>query len=497
MSIIRVEKLNEVHLRFFTDPSVEAEIVDYFTYEYPGAKYTPQYRARLWDGKVRLADALRKTLYVGLYDYLLRFAETNDHTIEMVNQIEEKDDYTMDQVIEYTNSLDLHGRGAPITVRDYQFDAIHSAISDRRHVLVSPTGSGKSLIIYAICRWHLETVDQGSKILVVVPSTSLVEQMYSDFKDYSSANGWEIEDNCQRLYSGLPKEFTSNILFTTWQSIYKQPKQWFEQFTVVIGDEVHQFKAKSLTTMMEKMVDIKHRIGTTGSLDDKKIHRLVLEGLFGKVHKVTTTKQLQNVGSLAELKIKALLLKYPDDIRKQCNKMEYQDEIDFLVTNPKRNRIIRDLTLSCGGNTLLLFQFVEKHGSVLYDMIKERAEEGRKVFFIHGGTATEEREAIRGVVANEHSAIIVASFGVFSTGINVPSIKNIVFASPSKSRIRNLQSIGRGLRLNNGKSHCTLFDLTDDLHWKTWKNHTLKHGAERYKLYAEEGFTVKLIDIQM
>jgi len=494
MAIIRIEKLNEVHLRWYCeDMGVEAEIVDYFTYDFPGAKFTPQFRARLWDGKVRLADAIRKTLYVGLFNYLAKFAEDNEHTLDLINEIVPESDITFEQVEEFTKSLNLYGRGDPIEIRDYQLDAVHTALTNRRNVLLSPTGSGKSLIIYTISRWLLE---ENKKILVVVPTTSLVEQMYADFEDYSSHNGWSVSDHCQKLYSGFSKDFQSNILFTTWQSIYTLPKKWFDQFDVVIGDEAHQFKAKSLTTIMEKMTDVQYKLGTTGSLDDKKINRLVLEGIFGRVYKVTTTNKLQKDGKLALLKIKALILKYPEEVRKQCNKMEYQDEVDFIVTNSKRNRFIRNLAVACKGNTLVLFQYVEKHGTPLYEMIKEKAGD-RPVYFIHGGVDVIEREAIRNILSIQDNAIVIASYGTTSTGINIPSIENIIFTSPTKSVIRVLQSIGRGLRINNNKTHCNLFDLTDDLHWKSWKNHTLKHGAERCKIYSEEQFPIKLLEVDL
>jgi superfamily II DNA or RNA helicase len=494
MSIVNVEKINEVFLRFYCDDvGVESELVDYFTYDYPGARFTPQYKARLWDGKVRLADPLRKTLYVGLLYYLEKFCEKYQHEINYVNDVDTKSDVDLDTIKQFTLDLNLCGRGKPITVHDYQNEAVWHSLHNNRALILSPTGSGKSLIIYSICRWHVES---GRKCIVVVPTTSLVEQMYSDFIDYSTQNEWPVQEHCQKLYSGFPKTFESDILFTTWQSAYTMPKAWFQQFNVIIGDEAHQFKAKSLTTIMERMPNVKYRIGTTGSLDNKKINTLVLEGIFGKVHRVTTTKKLQEEGKLSPLKITALLLKYPEDVRKACNKMDYQQEIDFLVTNEKRNTFIKNLALSTKGNTLVLFQFVEKHGDVLYNMINNNSK-GKKVFYIHGGTDVESREEVRHILSEESNAIVVASFGVFSTGINIPSIENIIFASPSKSRIRNLQSIGRGLRLNNGKDHCKLFDITDDLHWKSWKNHTLKHGAERYKLYMEEEFPIKLIEADL
>lgn len=494
MTILYVEKINEVHLRIYSDDmGIESELADYFTYEFPGAKFTPKFKARLWDGKVRLYDQLRKTLYVGLYDYVVKFAETRSYTISCVNEIITPNTISYEEVEEFAHSLNLHARGQQIEIHDYQIDAVHTGLKDKRTVLLSPTGSGKSLIIYTTSRWH---INHEHKIMVVVPTTSLVEQMYSDFEDYSSQNGWSVEDHCQKLYSGFPKHFSKDVLFTTWQSAYTMPKPWFQQFDVIIGDEAHQFKAKSLTTIMERMPNVQYRIGTTGSLDDKKVNRLVLQGIFGSIHRVTTTKKLQSEGKLAALKITGLLLEYPDEVRKACNKMDYQNEIDFIIKNEKRNKFIRNLALHCTGNTLVLFQFVEKHGAILYDLIKEKAGD-RPVYFIHGDTNVEERERIRKVLSSQTNAIVVASFGTSSTGVNIPSIENIIFASPSKSIVRNLQSIGRGLRLNKGKTHCNLFDLTDDLHWKSWKNHTLKHGAERYKLYTSEEFPIKLVEVNL
>lgn len=488
------EKLDEVYMRVFGDASIEQELADFFTYEYPGARFTPQYKARLWDGKVRLYDQFRKTLYIGLYEYLEKFCERNSYTLRTKTEIFTNNNTDPEVVKEFTDWLNLRGRGNPIEVRDYQLNAIYTAINKERTLLLSPTASGKSLIIYSTMRWHL---NNNRKCVLIVPTTSLVEQMYADFEDYSSANGFEVKNHIQKLYSGFPKEFTKDVLITTWQSIYLQPKSWFKQFDVIFGDEAHQFKAKSLTTVMEKLDTVKYRVGTTGTLDNKKIHQLVLEGIFGPVHKVTTTKELMDSGKLSNLNITCLVLKYSEEIRKERNKNTYQDEMDFLVANEKRNKFIRNLAVNSKGNTLVLFQYVEKHGKVLYDIIKDKVHEDRKVFFVFGGTDTADREAIRLLTEREEDAIIIASYGTFSTGINIPSIENVIFASPSKSKIRNLQSIGRGLRLKDGKEACNLFDIADDLHWKSWKNHTLNHAAERYKTYVEEQFKLKMVEVNL
>lgn len=490
-NVVTIEKLDEVHVRIFSEPSIEQELADFFTYEYPGARFTPQFRARLWDGKVRLYDQVRKTLYVGLIEYVEQFCERNDYLLTYKTDMKLTNGFTTDKVEQYVRSLDLPSK---IEIRDYQIEAITTALDKQRVLLLSPTASGKSFIIYSIMRYH---VAQGRKCVLIVPTTSLVEQMYSDFEDYSTVNGWSVKQHCQKLYSGFPKQFQADVLITTWQSIYLQPRAWFKQFDVMFGDEAHNFKAKSLTGVMEKMDAVTHRIGTTGTLDDKKIHRLVLEGVFGKVHRVTTTKALMDSGRLSNLNITCLILKYSEEVRKERKNKTYQEEMDWLVANEKRNKFIRNLAVASKGNTLVLFQYVEKHGKILYELIKGKVHDKRKVFFVYGGTDVSDREAIRHITEQESDAIIVASFGTFSTGINIPSIENVIFASPSKSKIRNLQSIGRGLRLKDGKQSCNLYDIADDLHWKSWKNHTLNHAAERYKTYAEEEFKVKLVEVDI
>jgi ATP-dependent helicase YprA (DUF1998 family) len=235
-----VEKLDEVYMRVFSDPSVEQELADFFTYEYPGARFTPQFKARLWDGKVRLYDQVRKTLYIGLLQYVEQFCERNDYTLSYKDNFVANNNITHEQVEKYVKALELPEK---IEIRDYQIDAIQKAANEERTLLLSPTGSGKSFIIYSVMRYHLS---ENRKCILIVPTTSLVEQMYSDFEDYSSVNGWSVKTHCQKLYAGFPKEFTKDVLITTWQSIYLQPKSWFKQFNVIFGDEAHQFKAKSL-----------------------------------------------------------------------------------------------------------------------------------------------------------------------------------------------------------------------------------------------------------
>lgn len=490
--MIKIEKINHVHLRIYSDPGVAQELSEFFTFEMPGARFTPQFRARLWDGKIRMFDIHRKTLYVGLLKYVADFADRNGYEIELIGDWPKTEEISSEEIADFAEWLNPCSRGEPITIYDYQIEAVRHALTAERTLLLSPTASGKSFIIYTTMRWHLEN---KRKCIIIVPTTSLVEQLYADFEDYSSQNGWRTNRHVQKLYSGFTKDFSHDVLITTWQSIYKQPANWFAQFDVIFGDEAHNFKAASLKTVMEKMPAIQYRVGTTGTLDNKKVHKLVLEGMFGPVHKVISTRELMDSNRVANLKITCLMLKYDEVTRQIANKSQYQDEMNLIVAHEGRNKFIRNLALNSDGNTLVLFQYVAKHGRVLYEMIKEKAHGKRKVFFIYGGTDVDAREEARKLMENETDAICIASFGVFSTGINIPSIENVIFASPSKSKIRNLQSIGRGLRLKEGKTHCNLYDIADDLHWKSWKNHTLGHFAERLKVYSEEQFTYKIVEV--
>jgi len=275
------------------------------------------------------------------------------------------------------------------------------------------------------------------------------------------------------------------------------PRDFFSSFQVVIGDEAHLFKAKSLTSIMDKLVDCNYRFGFTGTLDGTQTHKLVLEGIFGPVRKVITTKELIDKKHLAEFMIKGIVLSYPEEVRKMMSRAnDYQSEMDYIVRLDARNKFIKNLALSLEGNTLLLFQFVDKHGKILFDMISKECKD-RKVYFVSGSVSGDEREEIRKVIENERSAIIVASYGTFSTGVNIKNLHNIIFASPSKSRIRNLQSIGRGLRKGNDKVAATLYDIADDISWKSRKNYTLLHFMERIKIYNEEKFKYKIYKVNL
>ena len=483
---MKVSKVNEVYLELEVNEDISKELSDYFTFEVPGAKFMPHYRKKLWDGKIRLFSPHNGRIYVGLLPYIKEFCSRNSVEYIIEKGVEDERNVIRESCRDFATSLQPKSRGKSIQFRDYQIDAIWHAIQRNRCLLLCPTASGKSLIIYTLVRYyHLMNL----KTLILVPTTSLVEQMYSDFIDY----GWK-DEYIHRVYAGHDKGSKKPVVISTWQSLYKLHRPYFAQYGCIIGDEAHLFKAKSLTDIMTRSGDCKYRFGLTGTLDGTQTHRLVLEGLFGKVTQITTTKELMDNKTLAKLDIDCIVLKHTDEECKRVRKYTYAEELNYIVSHTKRNKFIEKLCKTIKGNTLVLFQLVDKHGIPLYNEIKTL---NRKVFFVYGGTTTETREKIRGIVEKEKDSLIIASYGTFSTGINIRNINNVVFASPSKSRVRVLQSIGRGLRQSENKNMVKLFDVSDNLTYKSRQNFTYRHFTERLNIYKQENFNYEINRVKL
>lgn len=472
------------------------EVSERFTFFVPGYEWMPKYRAGQWDGKIKLMDFRKSLLPVGLFSELKKYCRAEGIELEVDTTTEDwpgkKGDVTPERLVEFVKGLNIHVRGEPAQVRDYQLAAIHAGISSGRVILKSPTGSGKSLIVYVLARWFLE--HREDRVLVIVPTTNLVTQMYDDFADYSSADPtWNVKDEVHKVFSGQEKVNVHERTFvSTWQSIYKLPPAWFSQFGTIFGDEAHLFTANSLTGSMKKATRAVNRIGTTGTLSGAATHEMVLNSCFGPIFSVTTTRKLQEEDTLAQLRIRVLNVRHDDPPPKR---LTYQKEIAWLVSSQERNDLIRDLVLSLRGNTLLLFQYVEKHGKVLYDLIRNSTD--TKTFFVAGEVGTEDRNAVKDIVESQTNSITVASTGVFSTGVNIRNIHNLVFGAPFKSQVRVLQSIGRGLRKSDNGRATTLYDIVDDLSSRPRRNYALLHGLERQKIYDSEGFEYSISTVRL
>ena len=504
---IEIVKVNEVYIKVYSDINIETEIKDYFTFKSPGYQFHPKYKARLWDGNISLYDIRTKQLPIGLYPRLVDFC--NESKIDIVfrecerfSAVYQENDISLEEVQAYVNDLNPYSRNEPITAREYQISAIQKAISQKRVTLISPTSSGKSLLIYCIIR-HILEENPESRVLLLVPNVQLVNQMFGDFQDYSSHNDWSVDKYCQKLYSGLTKELSKRVLITTWQSFTKiasdrvNGPKILSLYKAVISDEAHGSKSTEMRSILEKCTHAEYRIGTTGTLDtsaNAKVHQLQIEGYLGPVHKVITTKELIDNNQISDLKIKTFVLKYPEDDCKLMKKAEYQEEIKWLVSSNSRNAFIMKLALIAEGTTLILVNHRDTHAKKLYEALSKVAK--KSVYYISGSVSPEERENIR-KLANTEDCIIVATYATMSTGVSIPNIRNVIFGCPSKSSIRVLQSIGRGLRLHKDKSHMTLYDIIDDLRHKKSENFSYQHGIERFAIYRREKFEISVKEIQL
>jgi superfamily II DNA or RNA helicase len=478
-----ISKKNEIDIHLDAEPSLIREVSDAFSFDVEGASFSPAYKKRFWDGKIRLLSTTTQCLPAGLVYQLCRWLDNHGYKWEFENNKFYGVPYEEDNKITYEGVKWFLGNISKVTPREYQVDTVYQCLKEYRKTIVSPTGSGKSLMIYGICR-YMETT--GRRVLIVVPSKGLVEQMTGDFVDY----GWD-EEHIHKIYQGHSLDTKAPVTISTWQSIYGMDKAWYRQFDCIIGDECHQYKAKSLQGIMKKCPDVKWRYGFTGTLDGKQVHKLILEGLFGPVYRTTSSSDLMDKGFLAKLNVEVIILKHEHQTFNA-----YHEEVAYLGDLVSRNRFVSQLTSRLSGNVLVLFNLVEGHGVPLYDIIK--ADTDRKVHLIHGDVKVTERENVRRIAESSNDNIILGSYGTMSTGVNIKNLHHVVFASPSKSRIRVLQSIGRGLRKAKGKESVMLYDIADDFRKQGGRNNfTLNHLAERIKYYVDEDFEYRVTELHL
>jgi superfamily II DNA or RNA helicase len=478
---VTVARLDETHdLVSSSDPGILMELSESLTFMVPGYKFMPAFRSGKWNGKASIFNPFSRRLPKGLREWLSGWCGSRDY--EVVFPVEERVEFGEEDAKRFVSTLKLPKtlNGVPFEVRDYQLQAFVEAVRKRRLTLLSPTASGKSLIIYLIIRYFAE------KTLVIVPNLGLVRQMKGDFVEYGMD-----PDLVHQIFSGQEKVTDHPVTVSTWQSLRKMSGQFLGRFGVLIVDETHGAKASELKKIVERMVDCRVRIGLSGTLHNEKLSDLTIEGLLGPIHRVTTTKRLIEEKRLADFRIRVITLRHDDEVCKLMRGGTYPDEMRYLVTSRERNDFIVRLAKSLVGNTLILYQYVENHGEPLRDLLLR--EVSWPVHFVAGKVDSEDRDDIRRLVNEATQSTTVASKGTFSTGTNIPNIDHIIFASPSKARIQTLQSIGRGLRRSARKKLCTLYDIGDDLSWKSHQNHTLRHLTERIRIYNQEEFEYEIL----
>jgi superfamily II DNA or RNA helicase len=482
-----LERIDEVNIKVYSSDSVARELYDLFTFKPKDFQYSPKFKRdengrRKWDGRIRLFKLRSGIILAGLRTEVEKYCRSRGYEVKYLSDFSEQE-FSIKEGHDFIRSLNLPKDRVP---HDYQVAAFVKSVRQKRRLTLLPTASGKSLVIYFLAAYY------PGKKLIIVPTLGLIHQMAGDFVSYGCD-----ENRIHKVYEGQEKESDRDIWVSTWQSLTKMSEAWFRQFNVVIGDEAHGFQAKTLMAIMNKLNRCKYRFGLSGTLDGAQVNEMTLTGLFGPIKRSVTTKELMDRGTLSTLEIKMIILKHPEE---ECHRLvdcSYQDEIDYIVGCEKRNKFIKNLALSLQGNTLIIFDLVDKHGSILYDMILEGAGEDRKVFFVYRKVEGEERDAIRAIVEEEKNAIICASRQTFGTGANIRNLHNIIFASPRKGLIPVLQPIGRGLRKSDVKFHCCLFDIADDLSCDGWYNFAMRHAKKRMDIYHSECFNYKVYSITM
>lgn len=479
MADVFIKRLNEYQVQVIAERYILKELADNFMFRPEGYKFVPSYKNRVWDGWIRMLSLDTGIILYGLHNQIKQLAESKGYSVEIDKAITSED-----TSIPETSGYDLAELfDSKFEPRDYQNDAVVYALKRRRALLLSPTGSGKSLIIYLLTRHLID--NEKKKVLIVVPTVSLVTQMRGDFIDYNKGKDLGIHT----ISAGESKSSTLPAVISTWQSLMRVSKDYLSQYDAVIIDEAHLAKSASITKLLQKMPDVEFRIGLTGTIDDKgPVNKLTLEGLFGDIYQVTKTHKLIEQKTLADFQIKTILLQH------KCNQKftTYQEEIDYVVESEQRLAFISNLASNLKGNTLVLFNYVERHGIPIYEKLKNQ---GKNVHLIHGGINKDERELIRKSLEKSNDNILVASFGTTSTGVNIKNLDNLIFAHPTKSKIRNLQSIGRILR-KNGENIATLYDLVDVFSNSKF-SYGYKHYTERKKQYDAEKFNYKEYEVKL
>ena len=487
---------DEIHIHYYNAAHVQIscenhgilnEISDHFSFEIEGARFNPLVKNHMWDGHIHLLNRSNNTIYAGLLPHIIKFAEDRkyQYTIDqkLFNVLAKNADFNG---AEYIKSLNIKS----IIPHDFQINAVEHIIKHKRCLCLSPTSSGKSFLIYCLLRWYLQNLK--GKILVIVPLIDLTQQLLEEFKQYSS---FDIASEVHLIHGGIDKLSDKRIICSTWQSLYKMPKKYFEQFDAILFDECHEtLCSKASKGIADKCVNAEYRVGLTGTIKKTKLNRLVLEGNTGELLQVTTTKKLMDDGKVSKLSIKCVILKYPPSIRKDNKKLSYDEEKRFITQYATRNKIIAKLAIGIKDENVLILSKSLDHIAALQEELEHS---GKKIFVITGDTDTDIR--IKNKLETEllTNVIIIATEKIFSTGISVKNLQNLIMTTGGKSNTRILQSIGRILRLDGKLNKCTLYDFVDDFSFGKKKNYMLKHFFERVQIYGEEGFEFVLNNINL
>lgn len=473
-----------------SSPTIERELSHYFSAFASNYRFMPLFKQGVWDGRLRFFTKDNE-LASGLIEHVYKFARDGKYKVECMferdnNQLLKRD---FDKFVEL---LDLKLNGVSITLHDYQYTSIFESINKKNMNVHISTAGGKSMVIYVISRF---LTLQDKRVLIVCPTTQLVEQMFGDFESY----GWDATTHCHKIYSGQRKLFDSPVSISTWQSLQTiKDKSIFESFDCIIVDEAQGAKANVLQKISKDCINAEYRFGFSGTYPEAgTADWFAITGAFGPIQTFATYKTLQADGRIAPIKIFKVRLKYPKDFKikvYQEGKREYSTENDLIYAYEARSKFLCKMVQNIDDNVLILFQKKEKHGYVLREIF-ERELVGKEVLYIDGDIDVLDRDEYRKIMETKNNIVLLATFATVAAGVNIKNLPNVFFASSYKSKVKVLQAIGRGLRLHKNKKCLKLYDIIDDVSFRTKEvifiNYSLKHSKERQKYYDEQSWPCK------
>lgn len=493
---LRFTDFNRTH--FKVQPTSEEDVEDYrrlflaMKKFVDGYKFMPAYKYGEWDGTIEYLHYRTGLVKLGLLEKTLQLTQDNGIEIDFLDQRIYDNHFAgfpRDEVEAWLEKQVVYSKGVKLTPRDYQAESVVMALNSKRLLIQSPTSSGKSLIIYLTIKFLLEQIE--GRVLLIVPTTNLVTQMFNDFQDYENAPIQWAETSTDKNRKGDKQVFIS-----TWQTAIRQTdKSFWAGFDVLMVDEAHHCKATSLNKISDALGNVEFRFGFSGSIKANwgDTDYWTIASQFGKIHTTTTTKNLIQQNQIAKANVVLVEIDHRSEI---IPKLDYQSELKYICTSPERNDLILKIVENTKGNTLVLFSLVELHGKPLYETMQAKFPD-RTILFVYGAVDAEEREKIRQFAEENKDVVIIASYQTFSTGVNIKNLHNVIFAAPTKSFTRVVQSIGRGLRKSDTKTECTIFDLFDLLYGEPTKirrtNYTYRHFLNRLEIYKREGFPAKMI----
>ena len=482
--MIKFNKYNEIYSVINTDSYTKSKLVRLFRIHEPSYYFNPKYKLGLWDGK-RAIYTGGNYIFNGLIPFVQKFAKSEGI------EVEDNTDVLSLRSNEYEPDYPL-----PFKPREYQLLALQRCIEYGKCVVSSPTSSGKSLMIYMLVRYMLEHKRDKNKICVIVPSKVLVKQMYDDFVEYSKKCKWPVENYCAKISSDYKKDFSKDVIITTYQSLIKCDSDFFSKFEGVILDECQGAqsytgeKAKQLHTILNQCINSRFRYGFTGTFPDEDLYKVTLLKYFVRKIEATNYNELLSNDWISDFNINVIKLNHY--VNK--NGRQYRDELNYIYEDKYRNEFIKKLLLKNNKNQLLLFKEVKQHAMKMYrDLQEDERFKDKHIILLDGDSKAKERDKVKEYIKDEDNVILLATYKLLGTGWSVNNLHHIIFAAPLKSKQTILQSIGRGLRLlKNSNKVCQIWDIVD----KFLYNNTLYvQWKEREKAYLQAKFKVQVFNI--